>query len=75
MRIVRVFAVAQWNGTQEGEFVLVPDTMDLEKEQKAWFAAGAGSVKNFVDHLVGRGARRLDDTTDPKMEQFVIAYQ
>jgi hypothetical protein len=62
MKIWVVQCLEQWTGViEKQEFLLVPDLLDMAKEEAAWFAAGGDSSgKSFADHLVGCGATRLD---------------
>lgn len=69
MRIVILQNIAQWTGSiEEQEYLNIPDIMDMDHEEKIWFAAGGGRLQDFVAHLVARGATKLS------LETWVIGY-
>jgi len=61
MRIVVVQCSAQWTGAIEEQIFLdVPANVNLQKEEKAWFAAGGGTPRDFVNALIAKcGATQL----------------
>lgn len=62
MKVWVVQSIEQWTGAiQHQDFLLLPDSMDIAREESDWFAAGGDSSgKSFADYLVGKGAVRVD---------------
>ena len=70
MRIVAIQSIAQWTGAiEEQEYLVVPAHMDIPHEEEIWFSAGGGLPKDFVVHLIARGAIKLS------VETWTIRYQ
>lgn len=61
---------AMWNGRiEEQEFLQIPGTLDVEKEEQNWFAQGGGALQDFVNHLIINGAQKIN------VEIWTIRYQ
>jgi hypothetical protein len=60
-RILVVRAPEMWTGMiLHQDFLVIPEVMDVGKEEQAWFAAGGdGSGIKFADYLIAHGAVRL----------------
>ena len=69
-RIVSIESSEMWTGNiATQDFLEVPAGLDLDTEEKAWFASGGDtSGKTFAEYLIGRGAKRLD------VERWDIRY-
>lgn len=71
MRILVLEDIAEWTGAiQEQAYLEIPPTMDMETEEKNWFANGGGTLQDFVSYLKTRGAKELTN-----VETWTINYQ
>ncbi len=70
-RIVAIPMIAMWTGATESvDYLEIPRSMDLDAEEKAWFAQGGDSSGiTFVQYLVARGAKPVN------VETWHIRYQ
>lgn len=70
MRILIVQTDKMWTSAiDEQEFLQIPDTLDVGKEEQNWFAQGGGALQDFVNHLTAAGAQKID------VEIWTIQYQ
>lgn len=70
MRILVVQTDEMWTGAlAEQEFLQIPDTLDIGKEEQNWFAQGGGALQDFVNYLITKGAQKID------VEIWTIRYQ
>ena len=62
---------AMWTGTTETQdFLELPAALDLDAEERAWFASGGDtSGKTFAEFLIDKGAKRAN------VEKWSIRYQ
>lgn len=64
MQIVVLQEAAMWTGAIEDQRTIeIPDNMCLETEEKNWFGAGGGTIDDFVNFLLSKGAKKRDDIT------------
>ena len=60
---IMIFALEQWTGVidlDQVSFLDVPDSMDIAKEERDWFASGGDSSgKSFAEYLESRGAKKI----------------
>jgi hypothetical protein len=70
MRIAAITASELWTGAeQEHIHLALPHRMNLETEEKLWFKAGGGTVRQFADFLIAKGAQEVSVLT------WYIGYQ
>lgn len=62
---------AMWTGiTESQDFLELPAGLDLDVEERAWFATGGDdSGKTFPEYLIDKGAKRVN------VERWNIRYQ
>lgn len=62
MRIVVIQTDAMWTGRiEEQDFLVMPESLDMDKEEKDWFASGGDtSGKTFVEYLLSRGVVKFE---------------
>ncbi len=71
MRMLVLQTAAQWTGSISGQAYLeLPIGLDIDAEETAWFTSGGGTLRDFVAHLVARGAREI-----LAVETWTIRYQ
>jgi len=70
MKLVTIQSITMWTGNIDFQTLIeIPDTLDLQKEESAWFANGGGVPQDFVDHLITKGAKPVT------CETWIIQYQ
>ncbi|OGZ12875.1 MAG: hypothetical protein A2942_01645 [Candidatus Lloydbacteria bacterium RIFCSPLOWO2_01_FULL_50_20] len=60
MPLLRIESDGQWIGRIGfSELLDVPVDMDVRQEERVWFTNGGGRPKDFVAHLIAKGAKKV----------------